>query len=341
VFAASLAAAWLSLGSTSAAAEPDGYTLLWDAPEGCPTRREVRASIDAALPGPSPGLRQVELSVQRGWSIAIEVELDRGRGTRTLQGHSCAALVDGAAAVIAVAVEIGGLAAANGSQPGPSPAARSYRGPSAVPAPPSAIASDGPSASPAAPEPSDRASRRPDRRDSAVRLVVGGLLGASLPALERPTGAFFAHGGVRGRAWSALLTGGYRLAWDESIPGSDAAGRFDAWSLGARGCGIPGRGRFEAPLCGGIEAGQVRGAGRGEVTTAREQQSPWLAGVVTVAGRFRVHPRVAIGLALDTLFVPLRARFRIVGAGTACCSSRVIFQPGATIAVDLTVPRAR
>ena len=128
-----------------------------------------------------------------------------------------------------------------------------------------------------------------------VRGLVRGSLGLDGGAAPRVGAAFEAAAGALGRGWRVEGTALYRLATTASSrmdPG--VGGRILMWAFGGRGCGVPGRGRVEVPLCIGVEGGTVVGEGYG-FPGARRSRQPW--GAVTFA------PQLAIVLNPNVAFV--------------------------------------
>ena len=91
-----------------------------------------------------------------------------------------------------------------------------------------------------------------------------------------------------------------RLGQSRVLP--PAIGVFAA---GLRGCGVPRLRRLEVPVCGGLEAGLVRGRGVGAaLASSATDNLPWLALTAGPGLTWAVRPRLALSLALD-LVIPL------------------------------------
>jgi hypothetical protein len=78
-----------------------------------------------------------------------------------------------------------------------------------------------------------------------------------------------------------------------SAPIDGASVRVQLGTAAVRGCGQLGRDRLEAPLCGGVQLGGMRGAGRG-ASAPRTTQGPWVALEAGVALSWRFAPRWAL-----------------------------------------------
>src|SRR5450631_3764004 len=85
-----------SFGEPAAAAESP-LTLLWDAPAGCPSVDDVRASVEKRLGGSLEGepLEAQAVVTRRGetsWQVVLSTQQAGASGQRTLEGRSCAAV---------------------------------------------------------------------------------------------------------------------------------------------------------------------------------------------------------------------------------------------------------
>lgn len=250
------------------------------------------------------------------WRLDLRVPADGD--VRTFRAAACGTVIDAAAFVVAVAIDPTVADAIDGPElsdlqrepdaPGDeptgaeapriaeppatddtetatprgtaAPGARSDREPAQAP-------SDGPTDAER-----DRSSR--PRRAPAIALgASGGIQGGALPrvgALVR------VEIGLLGRRWRADARGQVRTpsrAEVGSAPG--VGGRVGAWSIGARGCGlpvvrVPG---LDVPLCAGVEAGEVFAQGYG-FDAARSARLRWAAVTVGPALTFAVVPALAL-----------------------------------------------
>src|SRR5690606_28838230 len=89
---------------------------------------------------------------------------------------------------------------------------------------------------------------------------------------------------------------------------------FDGFGIAARGCGVPHVGRVEFPICAGIEAGALRGAGTGTTPNPGQATLPWAAALVGHGLRWAVRERLALGLDVELLVPFVRGGFTIAGA---------------------------
>ncbi|WP_434427356.1 hypothetical protein [Nannocystis pusilla] len=299
--------------------EPPAAGLVWEAPGGCPGREVLLAAIDRRLGRAFAGEVQVEARVALQaeaprYRLVLRIST-RGRGAaRTLTSQRCAALVDATALLVAsaarreaeagavpsaVAVEEVELAEA-AEVPTPEPEAVAPGGepvaPAAGPAagPEGEVELEGPLATSVSSEtPLEARGGRTRRLGGALRVQGGAELGA-LPGVS---GAVMLAGGLLWRRARLELRGTFLTPRTEERPqGSLRAFAGMAAVLGCARLGA--RPRVEFPLCGGLEAGGVRGSAQG-VVGARSTTARWLAVVASAGVAVAVHPRVRVGAALE------------------------------------------
>lgn len=297
-----LIAGLVMLGTTPAAheADPPPSRLAWEAPAECSARSEVVAKIEelvgSAFDAPrAQGIQARGRVVRTPGSWVLELSLTTSSGTeqRILQTKTCAALVEAAAVVIAIAID---------------PA---VMGPPATPPAPAASAEPSP---PPVPPPSDEPARSETHADTGSGLggyvrAVGGISAGPLPAVAPVAGLGV---GLR-RPWLRVeLMALHGFAQDAQSPWG--VGRIQQWSVIARACALPAVGRFEFPLCGGPELGVMSGRGRG-VTEARVGRALWGALNLSPGIVFRPTPRVGLGVQVDVVVPWSRPGFAIDGGG--------------------------
>src|SRR5690606_25800347 len=152
---------------------------------------------------------------------------------------------------------------------------------------------------------------------------------AAEPAPRRPRprvglrafggGGFGPTRGGHGNVGATLALFGDRWRWEQgaswSIPrtvavGAEVRGRFDAWSVGTRGCFAPiAANVIELPLCAGIEAGQVRGRGLAPLAVTRRAALPWIASKLAQGLWWAPIEQLAIGVELELIVSLTRGRF--------------------------------
>ncbi len=296
--------------------------VAWDAPEGCPDaaafEQRVLAEADVEPTNDAASARvRVRVTIrQRGsedWILSIELEHADARDRRELVGTSCEGVVEAAVVltsmrVVELVVETDVLV----------PEPRSPSEPR--PAPPVEPDSRRPTLDPPTPDPepppveppSEAPGRRPRRapEPGAVLLrAAGGVAYGVLPGV----GAAVELGlGYEGDRWRVGLSGRgapTRRAEHDTVAG--VGGRFDLVGGQLDVCWAPTVGPVVLPLCGLLEAGGLRGVGRGDGAVVR--WSPWLGLGGSLAAVWRVSRFIAPRIALEGLGSLVRPGF-VAGA---------------------------
>ncbi len=279
------------MGSSPASlpeAPVDPLEISWTAPPSCPGLDAVRRQAQTRLDEPgAPVVAEATVtgSDADGWRMVITVRGPEGTDERQVHAASCDELVEAAGLFISVAASVrpqdpGGStrdAESGGSSPeaesgGSSPDAEPRGSATDAESVPDLVAPppepDGPptpepdglpapsSAASTTPRPSDKPNRPWQalvRLEGAARFfallpqsvgaAVGGAVGVRLPSTWLR---------VEARA-------GYSFAQRATYVGSAIGGDIDLWTVGASGCFEPQRGSLSFPLCGGLQAGAMRG----------------------------------------------------------------------------------
>ncbi|MCY1063543.1 hypothetical protein OV090_02155 [Nannocystis sp. RBIL2] len=332
--------------------EPPAAGLVWEAPGGCPGREALLAAIERRLGRAFAGEVQVEARVAPQaeaprYRLVLRIST-RGRGAaRTLTSQRCAALVDATALLVA-------SAARREAEAGAAPVADAVEeveiaeaAEVAMPEPEAAAPGGEPVAPPIGPAPGlegDTAlevrlagplaegapvsSETPLEAPGGRTRRLGGALrvqgGAELGALPGVSGAVMLAGGLLWRRARLELRGTFLTPRTEERPqGSLRAFAGMAAVLGCARLGA--RPRVEFPLCGGLEAGGVRGSAQG-VVGARSTTARWLAVVASAGVAVAVHPRLRVGATLEGVAGILVPSFEVRDPGPAevlFASSRV------------------
>ncbi|MEM6989204.1 MAG: hypothetical protein AAF721_01865 [Myxococcota bacterium] len=302
------AAAVVVLATTSGPAPtPDQHWLQWDAPSTCPERGYVEDATTERL-GRAPTLAEVEVEVtitdhgSDGLRLKLGTVRDGQRDAHTMTAHDCRALADATALVVALTVDPVAVAGRVDAPPEPEP-------------PPAA-----PSVEPPAPEPPPEPPADPPvvRRQPA-RVEAADAAPPPKPAPRVVDAMLRAEGGVELGALPGV-TGGPALALAVGLPrlrielgamylaprrasGADATVNVQLGAATARVCGRLRTRRIEVPLCGGLEAGGMRGDGSG-APDARPAAGLWLAPAVSAGAHGWLTPRLAL-VARAEVAVPL------------------------------------
>jgi hypothetical protein len=126
--------------------------------------------------------------------------------------------------------------------------------------------------------------------------VVGGGVGGAV--------------GVMGSRWRAELRGQYFAPQPRDYADLVVGGSFDLWTLGVAGCWAPERGRLSFPLCGGFEAGSLRGRANAVEAPGRAQSA--FAGLTGDASLvFAPIPRVGLRAGVGGVLSLRRPKFHV------------------------------
>jgi hypothetical protein len=272
----------------------EASAIEWDAPTPpCPTLSAVEDSV-RAMAGRLPEADEVRaraLVVQsgEGWSLRLTTEVGGEAQERVLEAESCDALAKATAILIAVAVDP--IATAHEVRsteeivtPPPEPPPRVE---SAEPIDPIAVA--------------PRVSGPPPRRRVPVRMHLGIGGGVIVGAVPGVTGGPVATLGLTRGKLRAELRGAW---WAPRVGRSGpASARVQVGTVAAVVCGEPGNDAVTFPLCGGVEAGALRGRGV-QVPNAHVEHFAWIAALLAAGVRAWVRPRVGLRADLEVA-VPL------------------------------------
>jgi hypothetical protein len=285
------------------AADPTAaLDLSWQAPVGCPDALAVRervatllASVDARG---APRVLRVggTITPRASDGVRLRLEITQGESVdaRELVGADCREVTEAAALIVAMTLEPSVLDTLEPSELEPSEPE-----PATLPEPEPAAEATSREPAPAPTEPVDVGppARPPSTASEPARAmpigvgaeVEGGVGFGPLPAVS---GVLAAAVGVRGRWFRVDATGAY---WTPRRSEAREPGvRAQAWSLGARACGVPGAGRVEVPLCAGVVAGLMHARGLGRDLDAERVSSPWAAVIASATAVVRVLPWLGV-----------------------------------------------
>lgn len=292
---------------------PRGSAVEWQAPPACPDRRALADAITARLGRePTPDELSLVGRVERDgagqYHLELRLTVDGHTQTRRLTTRRCAALVDAAALLVALALDpdagdperIPGPELAPEFPPDVAPdLAPTATEPAEPPEPvdPARLVEPLPGldSGPAAPiPPPDPVAPPPRRRLGGLVRLSGGLELGALPGatagVELAVGVLWPRARLEFHA--VYLT-------PQTATRSPHAVSVSLLAAGARGCARLGRGRFEFPLCGGLELGGLRGEGRGP--GARAATGLWAAALASAGAAWRFHRRFSLGLTAQGL----------------------------------------
>lgn len=298
-----------------------GLETRWHGEPGCVVTEQLGSWVAALMDRPRSPAATLELAASSSgdqWRISLHVHSATHSFERTLRGRDCTTLSQAVALIVAVQLD---PLAVNGMVPPQTPA----RGEAvAAKAPVALVVSSPPTANEpvATPSPAPQhppvttASTEPPPPSPRVRALMGTALAAERGVFPRGAAALELSAGI---AWSRArveLGGLVFVGPDAVAPGTSMVGaRFRLFAGQIRGCGQAGRGRFELPLCAGLELGDLRATGTG-LTRPATVDALWLAAVGGARPQWSLRPRLAVGALFD-LVVPLRRhRFTTAETGT-------------------------
>lgn len=302
----------------------DGLSLQWDAPAQCPDGVEVTDAFDRHAKG---GLDSVYAQGRvaargAGYVLTLQVRSAAGEETRVIEASDCDALAETAGLLIAVASE---PALVPPPEPAPSLELKAESGPDGQPESedvPASRPNDSPRGTKTV-SPRDRSESsagsapKQDPRDAKLGWVLGvdGQLQVFRLLPQVVGGGFSASFGVLGGVWRAVLRASYTGPQSRDYPDLVVGGSFDLWTVGAAGCWEPHQGRLSFPLCGGVEAGSLRG----ETLTVGEpgRAGAFFAGLTTDSALvFAPTPRLALRAGIGGVFSARRPAFHVRDQGT-------------------------
>lgn len=259
---------------------PEPEAIHWEAPVGCPAAPELRRGIERRLgrtlvQGEAAVDARVEVGAEGGYRLLLRTEVAGMMDARVLEADDCGALADATALVVALAIDPVAVVEAmeawgDGAsiEDGPPPTAVRPAGP--APAPVRGETTTEPVRDEAADGVVDEPER--SRRPGGLVRVAAGV---GLGALPGVTGVPSLAAGLRWQRARVELEGAYWIP-RVSEPVDGATVRVQLGTAAVRGCGQLGRDRLEAPLCGGVQLGGMRGRGEG-APDARTAQGLWVA----------------------------------------------------------------
>jgi hypothetical protein len=314
--------------ATSPPIEDGALVVRWSAPPECPEEVALVQRITTLVPGATGQGVTAEVDLRReltGLRGSLVLQTPWGSTTRILEAERCEAVMEATALLVAIAIEPleteRALAREQTAAVVPLPR------PEVPPSPPPRARASAPVAPDPQPSPSvEAASPRPRFVQGTVRLEGGAAVGL-LP--EPGTTVAMAAGvryglvrvGVHGALWPAQQVLHPR---DRTV-----AATLRLRAAGVHGCGGPRWRTLELPVCLGLDAGAMRGQGRGALAQVDAAVRPWLALRLGPALAWSPVPALALWLGVDVTASLLRPRFTIDDLGpihtVGVLSGRVFF----------------
>jgi hypothetical protein len=275
--------------------------LGWDAPDGCPDEAEVAArveellgrTLDASSRDPVVAQGVIRREGEQRFELTLWFRTATGAGTKTFEGQTCDVLADAAALVLTAAV---GDPASAPEVVDPKPEPPEDR--SVTKTAPTKVA-----------EPTDEDEPR-SVVAGAVRAGAAGLLGP----LPGPTLGVEAAAALLVRRARVELRFAYWFPRRAEADGGGRGAEIQLWTLGLRGCWAPGVKIVEFPLCGGVQAGPMRGDGFG-LGAPTSTRLAWVAFDAGAAIAVVPWPFLGFWLGADLIMPATRPGFEIDDLG--------------------------
>jgi hypothetical protein len=261
--------AFLSLSAASASSAR-GAELFVDAPQSCIDPAALGDEVSDLIGKPLATVAEVDFRVQiteapqRRWRLRLETIDQRAgdggaapavRGTREIEGATCAELAEAASVAIAVSIR---------SISGEPPAAPAQR--PAAPAMPS----------PGTPSPTTPSIARAAQPTAAWHPAVVLALATDTGALPNTGLGVDLEAGLRRGSLEGVAFGTW-FGSQDTVGAANAGGTFQLALGGALACFAPQRGRWTGLACGGFELGRLAGTGLG-VARPETAATFWRAG---------------------------------------------------------------
>ncbi len=256
------------------ARSPGPARLDWRAPTGtCPTAATLRTSI-VDLAGRWPAASELDVRAEavsgpEGWRLELVTRVGDSTHAQSLEAPSCEAVAKALVLIVAVSID---------------PVSSATVVKLAIPRPPP----DEPVPDPAAPD-------SPPPRKPRTRFFAGLSLGVASGMTPGVSGGPRLSLGLDFERGRVGVEG--RYVAPRTVTASDGVGAgVQAGAAAVVGCFAARRRRIRPQVCVGLEAGALRGRGRG-IGRAATQNFPWLA--VTGGGGLRWQITDTVALAAD------------------------------------------
>lgn len=309
---------WLWAAIVAGAGLSFGDDVQWEAPASCPDRAAVVESLEHRLQGAQGLVRvrgEITDSESGGFALALTTEVGGRTAVRVLQADDCGVLTE--AGVLVAAMTVDPIAVASSLKPSDGGLEEEVQG-DRVPVPPvipARIRPDrgrpaGPRASPA--EAEEQAPGTARLRPTLLRISLEGGLDAGATSAPSAMG-----GGGLGLGWRALeLEATAGVVAPQTVRTAAGAVRVDL-VVGSLRAGLrlrPSWDRMEVLVGVGLEAGAMRGRGRG-VGAARTVPRPWVAPLIHAGVRLWILPWLALRLRGEAAVAVERPAFILRGPG--------------------------
>lgn len=314
--------------------------LDWSSPAACPDALTIQHRVEHFMARPWAGeqvrARGQIAATETGWTLTLDLETGGVRDTRVLSDVDCEVLAEGAALMIAMAIDPDSVARVQAEERAAEERQADVAEPAAagtqVPEPAREPEPEAEAAPPVARDEPTRIEPKTQPRRSSTECLPGRTGLRSDPAVLRPRcGALAAAAGgqygplpgfgpgVGGRAailWPRLRLELAAMHWfsRSARVAGDLGGDLRLTAATVSACGRLGVRRIELPMCGGMELGAMHGRG---VNVDRPATDRVFWSAVVLGPRVGWSPvrRFAISGQADALIPLARYRFQVRGLG--------------------------
>lgn len=315
----------LALLGTAAPPDLEPDWLQWDAPASCPDAEFAKAATRRRLGREATNAdANVVATIERhGDEHQLELHVTREATLRThrLSAQDCRTLAEATGLLVAVGIDPVATVDNLPREPSATEAPTLSPGPE-LPEPAERVEPVAPQPAPPVVPPADPAPARVRvDRPRVEHVLLAVLGGAELGALPGLTGGPRLRVGLGWERWRLELGGSYfapRVART-----TDGAARVQLGAADVRGCWRFGRGRVEAPMCGGLEVGASQAEGLRE-PGLRSATGLWLAPSVSGGAHGWVLPNLALVARAEVALSAVRTAYDVRDPG----DPTTVFAPG-------------
>jgi hypothetical protein len=246
------------MASAALGATARGAQLSVDAPDSCVDPAALADEVSDLIGKPLASVAEVDFRLQiakttrQRWRLKLEtlgrpagVDEPAIRGSREIEGTTCAELAEAAAVAIAVSVR--------------SIAEEARPTPPAIPSPPPAT----PPSRPSPPLEAPSSLAHPASETPSWRPAVTVALATDTGTLPKASLGVGLEASVQRQSLRVALLATWFSSQD-ATGANDTGGTFQLTVGGARACFAPRRGRWTPLACGGFELGRLAGTGQGQ-----------------------------------------------------------------------------
>jgi hypothetical protein len=305
--------------TVTANAHAGGVEFAWDAPsEGCPDEASVVAELERLLGGPVAeqsdrrlsAIARVRREADGAWDLRLWTVTSDATLQRSMVGEDCQVLAEAAALLAAMAIDPTVLERMGAREAAVEQAEQAEEVGEPEPEPEPELEPEPLPEHPPEPDPEPE----PARKFAIGVRAQGGVSYGDLPSPGPVVRIALSQTWDRARFELEGHYGFRRPVRLDAYPGQGADLSLAAGIV--RGCGLlrARAAKLEFPLCAGLEAGAMLGAGVG-LEPNRDAARGWLAVNISPGLTWNPIPPLAVGLSVEPFIPLLRLPFEIDGVG--------------------------